>query len=117
VKEDEILKANPCRIKGFDAYHSPERPVSTVEHLEALADLMRARYHALNHAGRVLRLRWGGLVALRRVDVDLEVGTVRVHRKLIEVGGQLVFGPPKSEAWHSDRVGARGGIGVASCAS
>jgi hypothetical protein len=30
VREDKILKVNPCRIKGFDAYHTPERPIATL---------------------------------------------------------------------------------------
>ncbi|MBN1172189.1 MAG: hypothetical protein JXA67_08435 [Micromonosporaceae bacterium] len=30
VKEDEILRANPCRIKGYDSHHTAERPIATV---------------------------------------------------------------------------------------
>ena len=44
-------------------------------------------------------LRWGELAALRRSDVDVEQGTVRVDRSLTELaGGGYVFGPPKSTA-------------------
>jgi integrase len=44
-------------------------------------------------------LRWGELAALRRCDVDLETGTVRVFRQLAEQrGGGFVIGPPKSDA-------------------
>lgn len=44
-------------------------------------------------------MRWGELAALRRCDVDLEAGTIRVVRQLTELsGGQLVPGPPKSDA-------------------
>ena len=44
-------------------------------------------------------LRWGELLALRRMDVDLAAGTIRVHRSIAQLrGGQLVPGPPKSRA-------------------
>jgi integrase len=44
-------------------------------------------------------MRWGELIALRRCDVDLEAGTVRVVRQLTELSsGQFVPGPPKSDA-------------------
>jgi hypothetical protein len=35
---------------------------------------------------------------LRRCDVDLSTGTVRVPRKLAKPRNRLEFGPPKSEA-------------------
>ena len=44
-------------------------------------------------------LRWGELVSLRRSDLDLERGTVRVSRKFAELqDGRRVAGPPKSTA-------------------
>ncbi len=98
VKEDELLKVNPCRIKGFDKQHTPERPVPTVRQVQALAEEMPARFHALILVAAYSGLRWGELTALRRVDFNLKAGTVRVHRKLVAVRGTLVFGPPKSEA-------------------
>lgn len=43
--------------------------------------------------------RWGELAALRRRDVDVEAGAVRVERSLTELaGGGYHFGPPKSAA-------------------
>jgi integrase len=98
VKEDELLKANPCRIKGFDQIHTPERPVPTLGQVRALAEEMPARFYALILLAAYSGLRWGELAALRRCDVDLDASTVRVHRKLISVRGRLEFGPPKSEA-------------------
>jgi hypothetical protein len=29
IKEDGIVRENPCRIRGYDRYHTPERPVAT----------------------------------------------------------------------------------------
>jgi integrase len=44
-------------------------------------------------------LRWGEATALRRADVDLKAGTVRVRAAYIERStGEMLIGPPKSKA-------------------
>jgi len=43
--------------------------------------------------------RWGEATALRRCDVDLEAGTVRIRAAFAERStGEIVLGPPKSKA-------------------
>lgn len=42
-------------------------------------------------------LRFGELCALRRRDIDLAKGTVRVRETLVDVGGAVQFGPPKTK--------------------
>jgi integrase len=65
----------------------------------ALADAVGQRYRALILLAMFTSLRWGELAALRRCDVDLAAGTVRVVRQLAEIrGGGFAFGPPKSAA-------------------
>lgn len=98
VREDEIIRQNPCRIKGYDQYHTPERPTATVTQVYALADAMPPRFSALVVVAALSGLRWGELVALRRRDIDLDAGTVRVIRKLAALRSHLEFGPPKSAA-------------------
>lgn len=98
IKEDGIIRENPCRIMGYDRYHTPERPVATIAQVLALADALPARYRALVILAALSGLRWGELVALRRCDIDLVAGTVRVPRKLAALRNRIEFGPPKSEA-------------------
>ncbi|GAA1423681.1 tyrosine-type recombinase/integrase [Catellatospora coxensis] len=98
IKEDGIIRENPCRIKGYDRYHTPERTVAKVPQVYALADVMPARYRALVIFAAFSSLRWGELAALRRCDVDLEEAVVRVPRKLAALRKRLEFGAPKSEA-------------------
>ncbi|MDW5330802.1 site-specific integrase [Plantactinospora sp. KLBMP9567] len=98
VKEDEIIRQNPCRIPGYDRYHTPERPVATVAQVFALADAMPARFSALVIVAAFSGLRWGELAALRRSDVDETTGTVRVPRKLAALRNRMEFGAPKSGA-------------------
>jgi len=57
------------------------------------------RYRALILLAAFASLRWGEVTALRRRDVDLVAGTVRVQRAYTERStGELVLGPPKSRA-------------------
>jgi integrase len=98
VTEDEILSKNPCRIKGYDTYHTPERPTATVAQVHASAAAMPARFSELVIVASFSGLRWGELAALRRCDVDLDAGTVRVPRKLAALRNRMEFGPPKSDA-------------------
>jgi hypothetical protein len=46
IKEDGLIRENPCRIKGYDRYHTPERPTATVTQVYALAAAMPARFSA-----------------------------------------------------------------------
>ncbi|GAB7047869.1 tyrosine-type recombinase/integrase [Catenuloplanes indicus] len=98
IKEDEIIRQNPCRIPGYDRYHTPERPTATVAQVLALAAQMPDRFSALIITAAFSGARWGELVALRRADYDPTTGTLRIHRKLAALKGELIFGPPKSAA-------------------
>jgi integrase len=60
------------------------------------------RYRELVLLATFASLRWGEATALRRCDLDLQAGTVRVRVALVERStGEMVLGPPKS------RVGRR----------
>ena len=97
--DDGLIRRNPCRIKAAGIEKSPERPVLTVAQVYALADAVGTRYRALVLLACFCGLRWGELAALRRSDIDINSGTVRVVRQLTEAPGQpLHFGPPKSDA-------------------
>jgi integrase len=96
--DDELIRRNPCRIKGAGAETSGERPVATPEQVVALAAAMPRRWRALVLLAATTSLRWGELMALTREDVDLEHGTVRVVNAVSEVKGKIVIGPPKSTA-------------------
>lgn len=98
VKEDQLIAENPCRIPGYDKEVSPERPVGTIRMI-ALSELVAPRFRALVLLAAFTGLRWGELVAVRRCDLDLDAGTVRISRKFAELrDGRRVAGPPKSAA-------------------
>jgi integrase len=97
--DDGLIKRNPCRIKGAGQEHSPERPVLALAEVFALADAFDRRYRLLILLAVFCSLRWGELAALTRAAVDVEAGTLVVRAGVVELKtGQLVTGPPKSEA-------------------
>ncbi|MEO3937541.1 tyrosine-type recombinase/integrase [Dermatophilaceae bacterium Soc4.6] len=96
--DDGRIGRNPCRLKGADAAHSAERPVASVAQVFALADAIGPQYRAFVLTAALTSLRWGELIALRRMDLDLVTGVAYVHRSLIETGGRLAVGPPKNNS-------------------
>ena len=57
------------------------------------------RFRALILLAAFASLRWGEVTALRRCDLDMTAGTVRVRAAFTErSNGQMVLGPPKSRA-------------------
>lgn len=99
VREDELVRVNPCRIPGADKEEAPERPVLTVQQVFRLADAVPQRYRALILLTVFGCLRWGEVTALQRRDLDLDAGTVRVRHAYSEtVEGRQALGPPKSRA-------------------
>ncbi|WP_055483136.1 tyrosine-type recombinase/integrase [Sphaerimonospora mesophila] len=57
------------------------------------------RFRALVLLATFASLRWGEVSALRRSDLDLDGGTVRIRAAFVERStGELVLGPPKSKA-------------------
>jgi len=96
--DDGLIRRNPCRIKGADREHSPERPVLAVAQVYALADAIGLRYRALILLGTFASLRWAELAALCPDNIDLDACTVRVSRQLYYHEAGYSFIPPKSQA-------------------
>ena len=95
--DDEMIKRNPCRIKGAGNEDSPERPVLTMAEVYALADAVGLRYRSLILLAAFTSLRWAELAALTPADIDLDARTVRVTRQLYYHEKGFKFGPPKSK--------------------
>jgi integrase len=65
-------------------------------HAEGARD---TRFRALVLLAAFASLRWGEVTALRRCDLDMAAGTVRVRAAFTErSNGQIILGPPKSRA-------------------
>ena len=82
---DELIVRNPCQIRGAGQPNSPERPLLSLEDAQRLAAQMPANLQPLVHLAYWAHGRLGELLALRVGDVDLERGTLRIERQVIEV--------------------------------
>jgi len=103
--DDERIARNPCRIDGGGIEHHPEQRTVTIAQLDGLADAVDGRYRALVLCAGLGGIREGELFALRRSDVDLEGGLIRVRRKRLRLAsGQVIEDQPKSRAGVRDVV-------------
>ncbi|MEV5773011.1 site-specific integrase [Streptomyces antimycoticus] len=97
--DDELIRRNPCRVKGADRYDVPERPVLTVAEVFTVADAMTARYRLLVLLAAFTGLRFGELASLRRRDIDTSNAVLTVRRSQAEMQtGALFDKAPKSTA-------------------
>lgn len=97
--DDQLIKRNPCRIKGAGQDTSPERATLTIDQVFALADAIQRRYRVLVLLAAFTSLRFGEFAALRRRDVELAQGEIRVRRSQAELKhGRTLIKGPKSEA-------------------
>ena len=69
--DDEVLKRNPCRIRGAGQTDTPERPTAPLADVFAIAASISPRYRLLVLLAAFGQLRFGELVALRRPDLTV----------------------------------------------
>jgi integrase len=97
--EDGLITANPCHVRGGGSAKRAKkiRPASLAE-LEALVAAMPERLKVMTLLAAWCGLRFGELTELRRSDVDLRSGVLRIRRGVVRVDGGFLVGAPKSEA-------------------
>ncbi|MFE3017119.1 tyrosine-type recombinase/integrase [Streptomyces sp. NPDC059256] len=97
--DDELIRRNPCRIKGAGKESSAERQIATVDQVDALADALGPRWRLMVYLGAYGPMRPEELAELRCKDVDLDVMTIRVRMAAPELAtGRRALGDTKSDA-------------------
>lgn len=97
--DDELIRRNPCRIRGAYSERAKERPTATVEQVDALADAMGPRWRLMVYFGAYGPMRPEEQAALRRPDVTLEPLAARISDAAPELTtGRRVEGDTKSTA-------------------
>lgn len=101
--DDEVIGTNPCRVKGASTSKRARkiRPVE-LDELEIILRKVPAKYRLMVLLATWCSLRFGELAELRRGDVDLRSGLVRVRRGVARTRGQQHIKGPKSEAGKRD---------------
>ncbi len=97
--DDRLVRRNPCRIDGAGIEESPERDIASLPVVFAIADALPVRYRAMALLATFAGMRWGELVGLRRENVDLAAGEIRIVETTAELDkGGLLPETPKSRA-------------------
>lgn len=96
---DQEITTNPCHIRGAGNSKRVHQiaPASLAE-LTAIVEALPRRYRAMVLIAAWCGLRYGEITELRRADIDLSAGVLRVRRGVVKVDGQFVVGTPKSDA-------------------
>jgi integrase len=96
---DGKIPANPCVIRGAGSAKRAViiRPAS-LDELNKLTNAMPERYQAIVLLASWCGLRFGELTELRRRDVDLEEGVIRVRRGVVRTKTGFKETTPKSVA-------------------
>ncbi len=97
--EDGLIATNPCKIRGAAAAKRAKQiEPATLDELVVIAEHMPARSRLLVPLAGWCALRFGEVAELRRKDIDLDRGVLRIRRAVVRVGGQTIVGKPKSSA-------------------
>lgn len=93
---DGLIARTPCTIEGAGDEQHAERPIATVAEVARLADAMPDRLRIAVLLASWCQMRRGEILALRRLDVDLDAGTIHIARSAGELtSGARVEGAPK----------------------
>ena len=92
------IAANPCERVPLPRVEREEMRFLTPAEVDRLADSIAERYRALVLVGAYGGLRIGELAGLRRGRVDVLRSRIDVAEIVVEVGGKLVYGSPKTRA-------------------
>jgi len=97
--EEGHLSDNPCKVRGAGkSSRARDINIATPAQLVAIAEGMPPHLRLLVMLAAWCGLRYGELAELRRHDVDVEGGVLRVRRAVVRVDGRDLVGPTKSEA-------------------
>ena len=99
--ELEVLDTNPVALPRRTKIRTKRakriEPL-TVSQLNVLADTMPPRLRMAVLLGCWCALRYGELSELRRSDVNLTTGTIRISRGVVKVNGAYLVGETKTDA-------------------
>ena len=97
--DDELIRRNPCRIRGAGKERATERRVATVAQVDAVANAMGPRWMLMVYIAAYGPARPEEQAALRRSDVDLDRVGVWIRTAEPELcTGRRAPGDTKSEA-------------------
>ncbi len=98
-----LIDYNPCHIRGAgNTKRVKQIGPATLPELEALTLAMPERYQLIILLAAWCGLRFGEITELRRHDLDMTNGVVKIRRAVVRVDGEVIIGAPKSDAGSRD---------------
>ncbi|MGH3477376.1 MAG: tyrosine-type recombinase/integrase [Nocardioidaceae bacterium] len=102
VEDGEITK-NPCIIKGATkAKQQREVKPATLDELAVMTEAMPVRLRPLIPLSAWCALRFGEAAELRRRDIDVKIGVIRIRRAVVRAEREVYVDDPKSDAGSRD---------------
>ncbi len=96
--DDNLLGRSPCREKGASHYRNPERPVATLEEIDAAIQATVDEYRLSIILAVWCQLRPQEMLGLQRRHIDLTTARLTVEQTLTSSNGKMVLGLSKTEA-------------------
>ena len=96
---DGLLLSSPCEVAGGGVERPAQRPVAVVREAEALVTAMPEHLRLIVLLATWCQLRRAELLGLRRKDIDLANGSLRVEQsRTIAMRGKSLVKAPKTAA-------------------
>ncbi len=97
--EEELIDVNPVSIRGAGVTRRKQgvEPAS-LDELRIIVEAMPERLRLMVQLAAWCALRYGELAELRRKDVDVASGVIKVRRAVSFTPGGATVGPPKTDA-------------------
>lgn len=97
--EADLIEASPCRKRGAGTIkRKVEIEPATPEELAVITAQMPHRLRLAVSLSAWCAMRFGEIAELRRSDIDLRGGVVKIRRAMVRVDGKTIVGQPKSQA-------------------
>ena len=95
----KLVAENPCQIDGAgQVSRAHEVKVASLEELATIVAHLPDRLQLAALLGAWCALRYGEIAELRRKDVDLKNGTIKIQRGVTWPAGEPTVGTPKTDA-------------------
>ncbi|MGH9021397.1 MAG: tyrosine-type recombinase/integrase [Acidimicrobiales bacterium] len=96
---DGLIVSSPCKVDGGGVERAVERPIATVSEIDALEAAMPEHLRLIVPLATWCQLRRAEILGLRRKDVDLRTGVIRIEQsRTITMHGKSLTKEPKSFA-------------------
>jgi integrase len=103
AQHDGLIPSNPCHIRGAgNSKRVHKIKPLTLPELQVLVTSMPEKYRLLVLLAAWCGLRFGELTELRRSDIDMRNGRIKIRRAVVHINGNVIIGTPKSDAGTRD---------------